>query len=384
MIDTESRVSGVSGRVGPGPGRDPGRGPFPVRTVVVVALALLVLFGGLFAWRRVRTMPPPRGAPPPVAVAAMVVRSQSVPAALESVGTLQAVREVMLAPETTGRVVAIRFEGGASVPAGTVLVQLDDGPERADRAAAQAKADFARVQYERSRRLSATGFEARQLLDQRRAELDEAIAAVRQLDARIAQKQVRAPFAGQLGLRRVNPGQYLNPGDPVATLTSLDSLFVNFTVPQQELAKLHVGGAVEVAADAWPGRAFTAHVNAIEPMVGTDTRNVSVQALLANPDHLLKPGMYVTARLALPPQTDAIVVPATAIQTSASGESVVVIRGPAAVRAGTAEPVPVQTGRRVGDAVVVDKGLKPGDVVITEGQLRVQPGAKVTVSAKAG
>lgn len=354
------------------------RGGFPLRGLLTVLVVVVVLFAGLFAWRKARTAPPAHVAPPPTLVSAMVVQPQSVPAALESVGTLQAVHQVTLAPEVPGRIVAIRFEGGARVGAGAVLIQLDDNPERADRAAAAARAEYTRLQYERSQKLKGTGYEPRQTNDSRKADLDQAVAAVSQLDARIAQKQVRAPFAGELGLRRVNPGQYLNPGDPVVTLTALDTLFVNFTLPQQELGKLHVGGAVEVSADAYPGRVFNAKVNAIEPMVGTDTRNVSVQALMPNPGAVLRPGMYVTARLALPPEANALVAPTTAIQTSASGDSVIVVRN------GKAVPVPVQAGRRIGDRVVIASGLQPGDVVVTDGQLRVQPGAPVKVTLQGG
>ncbi len=356
-----------------------------LRGLLVVVLALAILAAGLAAWKRARTMPTSQGSGPlPVAVSAMVIEPQSVPAGLESVGALQAVRQVTLAPQVSGRVVAIRFEGGARVGAGAVLVQLDDAPERADRAAAQAKAEYAKLMLERSQRLQPKGFDPKQLLDQRQSEYDQAMAAVRQLDAHIAQMQVRAPFAGELGLRKVNLGQYLNPGDPIATLTALDSLFVNFTLPQQELGRIRVGGAVEVTADAFPGRTFAARVNAVEPVVGSDTRNVSVQAVMPNPEGLLRPGMYVTARLVLPPQEGALTAPATAIQTAASGDSVLVIRGPDPLKGGKAELVPVQTGRRIGDRVVIASGLKPGDVVVTDGQLRVQPGAPVSVTARGG
>src|SRR3546814_147804 len=207
----------------------------------------------------------------------------------------------------------------------------------------------------------------------------QAIAEVQQFDARISQKQIRAPFAGELGIRRVNLGQYLNPGDPVATLTALDRLFVDFTLPQQDLAKLHVGAPVTIKADAWPERSFTGHVNAIEPRIGEDTRNVTVQAVVANPDHALRPGVYVATALNLPPQHGALVVPATAIQTSASGDSVTVVRGRNGRSGGKAETIAVTTGRRVGDSVIVTRGLKAGDVVVTEGQLRIKPGAEVKV-----
>jgi multidrug efflux system membrane fusion protein len=317
---------------------------------------------------------------PPVPVSTIVVTPTDVPAALEAVGSLRAVREVVLAPEVAGRVTAIRFVAGARVGAGELLVQLFDAPERADRAAAQAKADFAGLQLARSNELAPSGAEPRELLDQRRAEHAQAHAAVRQIDARLVQKQLRAPFAGTLGVRQVNPGQYLNPGDPVATLTALDSLYVDFAVPQQDFSRLQPGAVVDILSDAWPDRRFTARVTAIEPQVGKETRNVMVQATLPNPGLALRPGMYVTARLALPPIAGALVVPATAIQTSASGDSVMRVKMGKDRRGGTAEVVPVTTGRRFGDRVVVTSGLRSGDIVVTNGQLRVQPGAPVTLA----
>lgn len=350
------------------------------RPVVIVLVVVVALFVLLFAWRAWRNAPPPRQAPPPVAVVATVVSPTDVPSALEAVGSLRAVREVMLAPEVAGRVSAISFTGGQYVGAGATLIQLYDGPERADRAAAAAKAEFARLQLARSRELAPSGAESREVLQQRQAEYDQAVAAVRQLDARLVQKRIAAPFAGQIGVRQVNLGQYLNPGDRIASLVALDRLFVDFTVPQQELSKLRPGSEVRVTSDAWPGRAFTAQVTTVEPRVDEQSRNIRVQATLANPDRALRPGMYVTAALTLAPLQGALVVPATAISTSAQGDSVVAVRGANARREGKAQIVAVEAGRRFGDAVVVAKGLKPGDVVLTEGQLRVQPGAPVRVS----
>lgn len=354
--------------------------PGTARTLGLAALVIVLLFGGLYAWRTIRMAKAPDAQRPPVPVVAMMVTPTQVANGLDAVGSLRAVRAVMLAPEVAGRVVAIRFKAGQRVAAGAPLVQLYDAPERADRAAAEARAAFAKLQLSRSRELAPTGAEPRELLEQRRSELEQAAAAVRQLDARIAQKQIRAPFSGEIGIRRINLGQYLNPGDAIASLTALESLFVDFSVPQQELAHLRVGAPVRLASDAWPGRAFTARVDAIEPMIGEDTRNVTVQALVANPDRALRPGMYVRATLVLPPVPDALVVPATAIQTSASGDSVTVVRGRDARRGGTAALVAVTAGRRVGNTVVIDKGLKAGDVVVTEGQIRVQPGAAVRVA----
>lgn len=351
-----------------------------LRQTVVVLGAVALVFLLLFLWRGWRNSGPPPSAPPPTAVAATVVTGTEVPAALEAVGSLRAVREVTLSPEVAGRITAIRFTAGQRVGAGAVVVQLNDGPERADRAAAAAKAEFARLQLSRTRELVPGGAESREMLQQRQAEYQQAVAAVSQIDARLAQKRVAAPFSGEVGVRRVNLGQYLNPGDEVATLTSLEQLFVDFTVPQQELSQLKLGSEVRVTSDAWPGRAFIARVTAIEPRVAEDSRNIWVQGTLANADRTLRPGMYINAALALPPLSGALVVPATALQTSAQGDSVIVIRGANARKEGKAEAVAVSTGRRFGDWVVITKGLKSGDVVVTEGQLRVQPGAPVTVT----
>lgn len=349
------------------------RGP-----LVVAVVALLLVFGAIFGWRLSRGNAAGASyAPPPVEVSAATVQPETLPQAMEATGTLQAVREVVLAPEVPGRVTQIRFEAGQLVAQGAPLLQLFDAPERADRAAAASRARFAEIQYQRSRELAPTGAEPRELLQQREAELAQARAAIAQIDARITQKMMRAPFAGRIGIRRVNPGQYVSAGDPVATLTALDRLYVNFGVPQQELSKLRVGGTVSVRSDAMPGRDFTARINAIEPMIGGDTRNISVQAEMPNPGGSLRPGLYVTVGVAQQARSDAILVPTTAIQTSASGDSVFVVKG------GTAALVPVTVGSEVGNRTIVETGLKPGDVVVTTGQLRLQPGGAVTVAKPA-
>ncbi|MET0294009.1 MAG: efflux RND transporter periplasmic adaptor subunit, partial [Phenylobacterium sp.] len=195
-----------------------------LRPALIATAAVAVLFAAVFAVRTARTAPPPAQAPPPASVVAVAVVPADVPASLEAVGSLRAVREVMLAPEVAGRVVAIRFKGGEAVSAGAPLLQLYDAPERADRQAALAKARLTAAQLARYQALARTGTAPRQLLDERMAENAQANAEVAQIDARLAQKTVRAPFSGVLGIRRVNPGQYLNPGDEIATLTALDEL----------------------------------------------------------------------------------------------------------------------------------------------------------------
>ena len=348
-------------------------------TVVVLGLVL----GGLYFWRSSRTAEPPRGNNRPVAVTTMVVTPADAPAYLKEVGSLTAVRHVRLTPELGGLVTGIHFESGDTVKAGTLLVQLNDAPERADLQAALAKESLAESQLARAERLVKTGAVSHEVLDQRRSERDQVLANIRQLKAQIAQKRIRAPFDGEIGIRQINLGQHLNPGDEIATLTDLSQLYVEFSVPQQDLSLVGRDAKVSVTTDGWPGRTFTGTVNAIEPQIDVNTRNVTVQALMPNPDKALRPGMYVDVAVNLPPQHDALLVPVTAIQTSASGESIVVVRDISSDGGGVAEIVPVTTGRRMGDQVIVETGLKPGDVVVTQGQIRVQPGRPVTSVANA-
>jgi multidrug efflux system membrane fusion protein len=340
-----------------------------------------VVFALLAVWRSVRNAAPPARAKAPVDVAAMLAQSRDVADELRAIGSLRAAREVLLAPDVAGRVTAIHFEAGQFVKEGALLVQLFDAPERADRAAAIAQAEFAQTRFLRAQELLPLGAVSRELFEEYQAEAARTAAAVRQLDARIRQKNIHAPFSGLLGIRRVNPGQYLNAGEAIATLTRLDELYVDFTVPQQELSRLALGGEVAVRTDALPGRTFAARINAIEPRIHEETRNVIAQARLPNAEGWLKPGMYVTAHLALPATRDAIVLPLTAILTSASGDNAVLVRDADAKGVGKAAFTPIKTGRRLGDEVIVEEGLTPGDIVITSGQNRLSPGVSVRIHA---
>jgi membrane fusion protein, multidrug efflux system len=362
--------------------RAAGRTASQVLISLATLLVLSLVFGGLYLWRVHRLGGPWNRSQAPVPVAAKIVKPTEAPVSLQAVGILRALHEVTLAPEVGGRVSAINFESGQTVEKGALLVQLFDAPERADLEAAKARLTLAQAQLDRSERLTPTGAETRQRLDQNQAERDQAIAAQRLLEARFIQKQVRAPFSGEIGIRRINLGQYLNAGDTIATLTAPESLLVEFELPQQDFGQLKQDAqhtTVEVTSDVWPERTFTGHVDAIEPQVDKGTRNVIILATLSNKDGALRPGMYVTASLSLSPQKGALLVPVTAILTSAQGDSVIVIRGESAQKKGKAEIVPVVAGRRIGDDVVVTHGLTPEDVVLTEGQGRVQPGAEVEV-----
>lgn len=354
--------------------------PRPWRAIVIAVVLLAVVIAGLWFWRTSRSGGPGYTPPGAIDVVVTTVKAGSAPASIEALGELRAVRQVTLAGEIAGRIAAISFDPGQRVKAGTVLIQLDDSSEQADLSAAKASATFAQQQLARASELAATGATSKEVLQQRQSEHDQKVAAVQQLEARIRKMRIRAPFAGELGLRQVDLGQYLNAGDKAVTLTDLDTLYVNFDVPQQELAQLRIGQRVEVRNDT-PGVApLQAKITAIEPQVGRDTRNATVQALLTNPQRTLRPGMYVTVAVALPAESDALLVPTTAIVTSASGDAAAVVRELSAQQTGKAEIVPITTGRHIGERVVVTRGLKAGDVIVTEGQVRIQPGATVHIA----
>jgi multidrug efflux system membrane fusion protein len=351
----------------------------PWRSLAAAALLLAVIVAILSLWRASRGGTQDHAPAGPIDVVATVLAAEPAPVSLEALGNLRAVREVTLASEVAGRVAALAFDSGQRVRAGALLIQLDDSIERADLAAAEAGAAFAQQQLARATELAGTGATSKEVLQQRQSERDQSAAQVMQLQARIRQKSIRAPFSGDLGLRRVDLGQYLDAGDSVVTITDMDRLYVNFDVPQQQLFRIQVGQQVEVRSDTPGAEPQWARINAIEPQVGRDTRNATIQAVLPNTKRTLHPGMYVTVAVSLPAEPDSLLVPASAIVTSSSGDAALVVRGASAEQSGKANFVPIKTSRRIGDRVVVIDGLKAGDVVVTEGQLRIQPGADVRV-----
>ncbi|MEQ9947337.1 efflux RND transporter periplasmic adaptor subunit [Pectobacterium aroidearum] len=365
----------------PSPG-SPARKPSGFNAIVIAGVVVTLIATSLWYWRSARQSQGGWAGGGPIDVVATTLHAQAAPVSLEGLGELRAVRQVMLSAEVAGRVATISFEPGQRVKAGTVLVQLDDATEQADLAAAKASAGFALAQFNRASELARTGAASREMLQQRQAERDQTAAQVQQLEARIRQKRIRAPFDGELGLRRIDLGQYLNPGDVAVTLTDPNQLYANFDIPQQELARVKVGQTVQVRIDTAGVAPVQATISAIEPQVGRDTRNASIQAEVDNQGRTLQPGMYATVDVMLPAEPDALTLPVSAVMTSASGDAAAVVRGLTPEKTGKAEIVPIAVGRRIGDTVVIASGLKAGDVVITEGQLRVRPGADLRVVDK--
>jgi multidrug efflux system membrane fusion protein len=316
-------------------------------------------------------------------VAAATATAELMPVYLDGIGSLTAVHEVTLAPQLAGRVTKILFESGAEVKQGDPLVQLDDAVEQGDLLNYQAQARLADANLRRNRTLARQDFATQATLDQYQSQLDQARGLIAKTEAQIAQKRILAPFSGRLGVRQIDLGQYLQAGTAVVTLTDLDMLYANFTLPEQNRGSVDVGQKVQVRVDAFPDRVFDAVVTAIEPQIDPQTRTLKVQASLANPERILLPGMYANARVVLPPKQDVVTIPETAVDYSAYGESVYVIREDGKDADGKPKLKAVQTfvktGTRHDGMVAILDGLKAGDLVVESGQVKLFNGAAVSI-----
>jgi multidrug efflux system membrane fusion protein len=320
---------------------------------------------------------------PPTPITAVTAEVRPVAKYLSGIGTLQAVRQVTVAPEVAGAITQIMFTPGATVNAGDPLVQLNDAPERGDLAGYEAQARVAGANLDRDKQLSAREFQSKMVVDQQQALRDQAAAGIAKTQAQIAQKLIRAPFAGQLGVRQVNVGGYVVAGGPIVTLTDLSQLWANFTLPEQVSSQIKVGQDAELKADAYPGRVFKAKVTAIEPQISQQTRTILVQATLDNPDHALLPGMFANVSVTMPDAPPMVVVPETAVDFSLYGDSVFVVHEEKATDGTSVLKVMrafVKTGDHFDGNVVILSGLAGGDRVARSGQLKLNNGTVVTIS----
>ena len=364
------------------------RRPKTVRWFLIIALLLALVLGGLYGFNRFREQAIATyfatNKPPPAQISAAQVKTETVPRFVTGIGSVTAIHQVTINPEVGGRVTKIFFEPGMTVKASDPLVQLNDAPDRADLANFEAQAHWAETTLQRSSELAKRQFEARETVDQKQSQLDQAKAGIAKTEALIDQKLIRAPFSGQLGMRQVEVGQYLTPGARIVTLTDMSMLYVNFTLPSQMRSQISVGQRVNVTADAYPGRTFGADITTVEPQVSADTRMMTIQATMKNPDNSLLPGMFVNAAVVLPPQPDVMTLPETAVEYTLYGDSVYVIREDGKDGAGhpilKAVRTPVKTGERIGGKVEILHGIEPGERVIAAGQVKVQNGAQITIS----
>ncbi|HYD08374.1 MAG TPA: efflux RND transporter periplasmic adaptor subunit [Reyranella sp.] len=325
-------------------------------------------------------------APPPNPVETAVAATEDMPRALETIGTMMAARQVTVAPELEGRVEKINFDSGQEVKTGDVLVQLDDSTQRADLATYQAQARLASANLARTKELASKQFSSKQSVDQLQSELDQARAGIAKSQAVIDHMVVKAPFDGTLGIRQVNLGQYLAPGTAVVTLTDLETLFVDFTLPEQNRSALSLEQPVEFRVDAFPDRVFRGEIFAIDPQVDPNMRAVQVRAAVANTDHALQPGMYARLRVILPPQSGVVTIPEPAVDYTVYGESVFRLtpvpdkKDPNGKPVYKADQTFVTLGARFNGKVAVLKGVAHGDLVVVGGQLKLHNGAEVVLS----
>jgi multidrug efflux system membrane fusion protein len=269
------------------------------------------------------------------------------------------------------------------VKSGAPLLQLFDAPEQADLASFKAQATVAQLSLDRAKQLAARQFGPQATADQAQATYDQAMAGIARTQAVISQKLVQAPFEGELGVRMIEVGQFLNAGTTIVSLTDLSEVYANFTVTEKDSGNLKEGQTVRIAVDAYPGRTFEGKITTIEPQIAADTRNIRVQATIANPEHILKPGMFATTTVVLPDKPPVVTVPETAVDYTLYGDSVFLITEKKEADGKTSLTVVrtfVQTGNRLDGRAEILKGLKPGDRVVAVGQLKLQSGAAVAIS----
>ena len=350
--------------------------------MLAVVVAFIAIIGGFKYLQIKKAMAGMSYQPPPEAVTTVVARQEEWNSTLKAIGTVAAVQGVTVSADLPGVVERITFDSGRPVSRGDVLVVLDAKQERAQLASAAAQQELNRVNLERMRGMMAAKIIPQAQYDTAAAEAKQAEARVAELRATIERKIIRAPFDGVLGLREINLGQYLAGGAPIVSLQSLRPVYVNFSVPQQEMARLAVGSDVEVTPDAG-GAPESGKVTAFGAVIDEATRNGQVQASFANRDGRLRPGMFVEARFARGAKTSAITLPVSAISYAPFGDSVFIVddeKGPDGKTYRGVRQQFVKLGESRGDQVAVLTGVKPGEEVVTSGVFRLRPGAAVQVN----
>src|SRR6202051_1437969 len=288
-----------------------------VRWFIIIGLLLALLVGALVGFNAFRSHMIAQffanNKPPPTPVAIAVAKSEVIPNLLTAVGDLAAVHQVNVTSDVSGRITDIMFTAGSNVKGGSPLLQLFDGPEQGDLASFKAQATRAQLALDRAKQLAARQFGPQSTADAAQATFDQANAGIAKTEAIISQKLVRAPFDGVLGVRHVEVGQFLTAGTQIVTLTDLSMLYANFTVTEKKSAQLKGVQTVRVVVDAYPKRNCEGKITAIEPQISADTRNIHVQATIANPDHILKPGMFTPTTVAMPDKPPVAAAPDTPV-----------------------------------------------------------------------
>ena len=375
----------------------------------VVTLVVLALAAAKFVaiYQQIQQFSAPR---PPIAVSAATASEQLWQSRLPAIGSLKAFQGVDLTVEVAGTVKDLQFRSGETVSLHQPLLQLDSVVEQASLATEQAELALAQVEHARGKNLLERQALSKSEYDRLSAKLQKSVTRVTQLKALLERKRITAPFAGTIGIRQVDVGDFVSSGTTVATLQDLSKLFVDFYLPEQNVPQLALGQEVRISVAAYPGEVFIGEITAINPKVEVSTRNLQVRALLANPDNKLLPGMFANLQVLLASQAKQVVVPETAITFTLYGNSLYVVgakdqpaasnpctssagqllcwlglaKAPEAVEPQQSLVVErrfVSTGERRDGLVIISKGLRAGEQIVTAGQLKLDNGASVSLVA---
>jgi len=355
----------------------------PILVAAAILIGILLAVGGVkFFQIRALIASGESGGRPPETVSTAVVEADDWVRSVESVGSVRPVQGADLSVETSGIVSKIHFENGAEVRAGDLLLELDSTAEQANLRAAEAEAELARTVFDRTKSLRTTNAVPQSELDSAAAQLRKAQAAVEQWRAEIAKKQLHAPFDGRLGIREANVGQFVNNGDKIVPLQSLDPMFVDFLLPQQLLPAVAAGQRIVLRTDAAPGREFGGVLTAVNSEIDPVTRNIRLQGTLDNPDGALRPGMFARVEVFQGGADRVLRIPLTAVFRASYGDSVFVVvekTGKDGAKEMVAEQRFIRTGRAVGDFIAVVEGLSEGDTVVSAGAFKLRNGSSVRV-----
>ncbi len=322
-------------------------------------------------------------APPPAAVTTVVVKSQTWQPVLSSVGSLKAVNGVVLSTDLAGIVAEIAFESGAPVKKGDLIVKLDTQQEDAQLRSAIAKLSLSKTDLTRKQDLIAKKALAQSEIDTAESQLLQMEASVEEMKALVARKKITAPFDGLVGIRQVNLGQYLQPGAAIVPVESLDPIYVEFSLPQQQLESIALGKKLRVGASGVAGKNFEGEITAIDSRIDETTRNITIQGTIKNPDHELRPGMFVSVEVLLPAKDGVLAIPTSAIAYAPYGDSVYVIHDATGADGKAGKAVQqqfVKLGPKRGDQVSVLSGVKEGDEIVSSAVFKLRPNAPVQVN----
>ncbi len=363
----------------------PPRHPVIIRIIAVVVMLLFIAgLAGLKAYQISQAIAKGKAFQmPPDAITSITISETSISPVLEAVGSISSPQGVVISADLPGVVTEILFTSGTTATNGQILVKLDTRQEDAQLNSAKARLALFRQNVERSEVLSAKRVIAQSAFDESKSAYEAGVASLDEMQAAIDRKTLRAPFAGTLGIRQINIGQYLKSGEPIVALESLDTMYVNFALPQQYIGNLHVGQAIRMQADGLPGKIFEGSITALNSLVDTSTRNIQIQGTIPNPEHLLRSGMFAAVQVLLPNRNGVVMIPSTSIQYAPYGDSVFVIetmKDAAGKEYLGVREQPVVLGKTQGDQIEILKGLKPGQQIATSGIFKLRQGGAVKLN----